>query len=241
MQVVFDHAETEASGIITFYFKPERRVRFEPGQFADLRVPHDDVDDRGDSREFSLSNSPNESLIAITTNFAQRNGSSFKRALRNLKPGDGAFLAEPMGDFVLPKDTLIPLVFVAGGIGCVPYASMIKWLVERGEQRTTQLIYSASTPHDFAFSELWHSYSLDFIPIVTQPPTTWHGQTSQLTAQKILKLVKSPSVRGQASRDSRDQLIYLAGPQPMIEPLFNDLLKAGIPRSQLLLDYFTGY
>jgi ferredoxin-NADP reductase len=231
MRVVFDHAETEVPGVITFWFKPERRVRFEPGQFAELRLPHPNADSRGDRREFSLTSSPDDPLVSITTNFASTKSSSFKRALQALRPGDTAGLAEPMGDFVLPKDTSIPLVFVAGGIGCAPYASMVKWLLRRNERRSITLIYTAAGPHDFAFDNLWRAYGLIVIPIVSRAQPDWHGLAGRLDADRLLDLI---SPRG-------NKLIYLAGPQPMIEPLFNSLIAAGAARSQLLLDYFTGY
>lgn len=230
-KAVFDHAEAIGPNVHTFWFKPEARVRFEPGQFAEFTIPHANPDDRGITREFSIASLPGEPLVALTTNFARTNGSSFKRALRKLRPGDVITMAEPMGDFVLPKDASIPLVFIAAGVGSVPYAAMVRWLRRRGEQRSIKLIYSASQPENFIYDKLWRDYNLAFIPILTRPHASWRGQTGRLTPKKILELA-SPIT---------NQLLYLAGPQSMIEPLFDDLLRAGIPRGQLLLDYFSGY
>lgn len=231
MHAVLDHAEKVALGISTFWFRPETHIRYEAGQFVELYLPHAPTDARGERREFSLVSSPHEPLIAFTTNFAFENGSSYKRALQNLKPGEAVTFNEPMGDFVLPKDTAIPLVFVAAGLGCTPYASMVKWLIARSEQRSIQLIYSASRPNDFIFNDLWRSYELNFIPIVTRPTANWHDRTGRLDVDKILEL----------AGPTKDKLLYLAGPQSIIEPLFNDLLAAGLTRAQLLLDYFPGY
>lgn len=231
MYIVFDHAEMQQHGISTFWFRPEAELRYEPGQFIELYLPHARADERGERREFSLSSSPHEPLIAITTNFDFENGSTFKRELRKLKPGERVAVNEPMGDFVLPKDTSIPLVFVAAGLGCTPYVGMIKWLIERDEQRQIQLIYSVSQPGDFIFQDLWRNYRLDFIPVVTSPTADWHGETGRITASKLLELIDPVD----------DKLIYLAGPQSLIEPLFNDLLATGLTRAQVLLDYFPGY
>ena len=231
MQVVLERVEKIRPDVWTFWFRPDARVRFEPGQFAEFRVPHADADERGDTREFSISSLPGEPVVTITTNFARTNGSSFKRALRALKPGDAITMAEPMGDFVLPKDNSIPLVFVAAGVGCTPYVSMIKWLIVRSEQRDIKLIYSARMPDDFIFQDLWQSYPLEFIPVITRPVGNWHGQSGRLNAAKILDL----------AGPAENKLIYLAGPQSMIEPLFDDLLALGLTRRQLLLDYFSGY
>ena len=135
MQVVFDHVEIINPGISTFWFHPPAHLRYEAGQFVELYLPHAPADARGERREFSLSSSPHEPLIAFTTNFAFENGSSYKRALQDLAPGETVILNEPMGDFVLPKDPAISLVFVAAGLGCTPFASMIKWLIARGRAK----------------------------------------------------------------------------------------------------------
>src|SRR5260370_23357793 len=113
-----------------------------------------------------------------------------------------------MGDFVLPKDASIPLVFVAAGIGSSPYASIIKWLLGRGEQRAIQLIYSAGQPDDFIFSELWRQYPLEYVPVLTRPASNWHGETGRLSVTRVLEIIGPMS----------NKLIYLAGPQSMIEP-----------------------
>ncbi|MFI5275210.1 MAG: ferredoxin--NADP reductase [Candidatus Saccharimonadales bacterium] len=230
MKATFSYAEIVAPNIVTYWFQPERPMRFDPGQFVEIYMPHDSVDNRGHWREFSLSSSPNEELIAITTNFFSH-GSTYKQALKSLTPGTVVTMKEPMGDFVLPKDCTIPLVFVAAGLGIAPYASIIKWLLERGEQRDIQLIYSVSSPSEFLFYDLWKQYDLNFVPLVTRPDNAWKGHAGHLNVDRLLALM----------RPLERSLIYLAGPQSFIEPFYNELLAAGIPRSQLLLDYFPGY
>ena len=60
-----------------------------------------------------------------------------------------------MGDFVLPKDTSIPIVLVAGGIGLTPYHSMVKWLTDIGEKRQIQILLAFNEAHDFIFEDLF--------------------------------------------------------------------------------------
>ncbi len=230
MRATVTHIEKITPTIYTYWLKPERKVRFDAGQFVEIYVPHSPVDNRGDWREFSLSSSPSEEQLSITTNFFE-NGSSYKKVLKDLQPGVELTVKEPMGDFVLPKDPTIPLVFVAAGLGTMPYVSMVKWLTEKKEQRPIQLIHSVSQTSDFFFNAVWRRYDLDFIPIVTRPNSDWQGLTDRLDASKLLALIGPLD----------NKLIYLAGPQSLIEPMFNSLLAAGIPRSQLLLDYYPGY
>lgn len=230
MKATLERSEIIAPNIVTYWFRPERPVRFDAGQFIEIYLPHVPADNRGLWREFSLSNAPHEELVSITTNFYTPS-STYKQALKSLAPGTVVIMKDPMGDFVLPKDTSIPLVFVAAGLGSVPYVSMVKWLLKRNEQRQIQLIHSVSSPDEFLFYDLWRQYDLDFVPLVTRPDNTWKGHAGHLNVDRLLELMGP----------LENKLIYLAGPQSFIEPFFNELLATGIPRSQLLLDYFPGY
>ena len=230
MRAVLSHIEIVAPNTVTYWFQPERPMRFEAGQFVEIYLPHTPVDNRGEWREFSLSSSPHDEQIAITTNFYSPS-STYKQALKSLVIGTEVLMQDPMGDFVLPKDPTIPLVFVAAGLGSVPYVSMVKWLIHRNEERQIKLIHSVSTPEAFVFYDLWKQYNLDFVPLVTQPDNTWKGHAGHLDVPRLLALMGP----------LENKLIYLAGPQSFIEPFYNELLAAGIPRNQLLLDYFPGY
>jgi glycine betaine catabolism B len=150
MRARLEHIEDIGGHAKTFWFKPERRVRYVAGQFTELHLPHD-ADDRGIRRWFTLSSSPTENLVGITTRFARQQGSSFKRQLAGLRAGMTLDLADPMGDFVLPKDQSIPLVFAVAGLGITPVRSMVKWLVDTQEKRDIRLIYADSQPNDLLF------------------------------------------------------------------------------------------
>src|SRR5882724_8480449 len=128
MKVALDHVEDIAEHIKTFWFTPEQPTRYVAGQYTELYLPHDNPDNRGEKHWFTLSSSPTNSLVSITSKFSPNNGSTFKRTLLQLPLGTQVTMAAPMGDFVLPKDKSIPLVFVAGGIGVTPMHSIVSWL-----------------------------------------------------------------------------------------------------------------
>src|ERR1700722_16878985 len=142
MQVFFDHSAPEADNIKTFYFRPEKPVHYTAGQFIELTIPHKNPDKRGIKHWFTLSSPPTDELLSITTKFAGDQSSSFKKALFKLKPGTELRMADPMGDFVLPKLIQTPLIFVAGGIGITPFHSMLSWLAATGEVRPIKLLYA---------------------------------------------------------------------------------------------------
>ena len=221
MKVTFDHSKPAAQNIITFYFKPDREVRYQAGQFIELRLPHDNKDSRGDKRWFTLSSSPSEDLLSITTKFTVEDGSSFKNTLRSLQPGTVVDMASPMGDFVLPKDASIPLVFVAGGIGCTPFHSMVSSLQGSGEDRNVLLLYAANNEQEVAFKDTFGKLGPRLQMIIGE----------RLDADKILEL----------AGERPDQYIYLSGPEPMVEALEKGLKAAGVNKKHIRTDFFPGY
>ena len=230
MKVTFEKAERLAPTIETFWFKPEKPVDYVPGQFIELYLPHKQVDERGEKHWFTLSSSPTDKLLAITTKFAERS-SSFKGAMRALEPGTVVDMAEPMGDFVLPKDASIPLVFVAGGMGITPFHSMFKWLAETDQTRNIKFIYAVRSEDDIIFQDTYDKAGIHATIIVHEPSDAWGGERGIITGEKILKL----------SEASEDSLIYLTGPEPMIESLQDQLLALKVPKRRLVTDFFPNY
>jgi len=219
MKVTYIGSEPAADEIRTFFFRPVKRIRQIAGQYIELTIPHDNMDDRGDKRWFTLSNSPSDELLSITTRL-NPHSSSFKKALLNLKPGTELNMASPMGDFVLPKDSSIPLLFVAGGIGSTPYHSIIKFLQDTGEKRDISLLYAANNVGNVAFRETFEKLGDKF--------KTQIG--NRISAEEILKNVHKSGTH-----------VYVSGPEPMVEALEKDLLDKGLDKNHFHGDFFPGY
>jgi ferredoxin-NADP reductase len=233
MKAVFSHAEPIAKGLTTFWFKPLQRVRYEAGQFTELHLPHQ-ADDRGERRWFTLSSSPTDGLISITTKFASERGSSYKKELLALQPGTEVTLAEPMGDFVLPKDQSIPLLYVCAGAGVTPVHSMVKYLRDRDEHRRVQVVYGVSQLDELAYADLFGEYAAAFVPVIKRAPKGYSGETGSISSGRILAWL-------QDFDEADSAYIYLSGPEPMVETCFKALKKAGIQENRLITDYFQGY
>jgi len=231
MNVTFDHSEPVAHNIKTFWFKPEKPMRYIAGQFTELYLTHPDADNRGQRRWFTISSSPTDPLVSITTKFASQHGSTFKQTLAALKPGTPLKLAEAMGDFVLPKNPATKLIFVAGGMGITPMHSMIKWLLDTGEKRDIHLIYAVTEQDELAFEPLFKQYGCQLTTVIKQPPSSYKGETGSLDANRILEL----------AGDDGESLFYLSGPEPMVEAFTKDLKAKGVDKRRLVTDYFPGY
>lgn len=232
MKAVFDHSKDEAANIRTFYFRPEKPVDYTAGQYTQLALPHPHPDKRGPRRWFTLSSAPGGEFLTITTKYAGDGAtSSFKRTMFNLKPGTEVHMAEPMGDFVLPKLIQTPLVFVAGGIGITPFHSILEWLARTGEQRSIRLLYGVRSEEEIIFEETFGRAGVQPTIVVSDPSPSWGGERGRMTAELIMGLEKP----------SEDTLVYLSGPEPMVEALGEGLKKAGLPKQRLVTDAFPNY
>lgn len=231
MQVTFTHSREEAPDIRTFFFEPEKPLAYTAGQFIELNVIHDQPDARGTKRWFTLSSSPTEGELAITTRLRGIDGSSFKQALFNLKKGDVAQVTGPMGDFVLPKFVQTPLIFVAAGIGVSPFRSILTWLHDTGEHRPIKFVYAVRTEDDIIFTDTFDKAKQHVTVVVLEPTPAWGGERGRVTAEMIVGL----------EHPSDNTLLYLSGPEILVDGLYNDLLTAGINKAQIVTDRFSGY
>jgi ferredoxin-NADP reductase len=230
MKVIFEKSYHESENIVTFFFKSERLVQYTAGQFIELTVPHHKPDDRGIKRWFTLSSSPQQELLSITTKFAPKS-SSYKVALLRLEPGTELNMSDPMGDFVMPKLTQTPLVFVAGGIGVTPFHSMFEWLADTNETRPIKFLYSVKSEDEIVFQGSFDRSGIKPTIIVSNPSDAWGGERGHLTAEQIIGL----------EHPTDDTLIYISGPEAMVESLIKDLQKTGIKKHQIVGDYFPNY
>jgi ferredoxin-NADP reductase len=231
VKAILDHVEDAATNIRTFWFKPEKPMRYVAGQFTELYLPHPNTDNRGDKHWFTISSSPTQGLVAITSRFASDRSSTFKKTLWQLQPGTVVTLAEPMGDFVLPKDQSIPLLFAASGIGITPVHSIVRQLHDNNETRDITLLYGVRNADDLAFKSLFESAAISFVPIVKQRQASWYGEAGSLDSARIL----------QSLAGKKNPLVYLSGPEIWAEKTVAELAQAGVPTENLITDYFHGY
>ncbi|MEI2268643.1 FAD-binding oxidoreductase [Microbacterium sp. No. 7] len=214
-----------------YSFRTERPVRFAPGQYLELEVPHARADSRGTRREFSILSSPAE-LPLVKIAMREGSQSSYKKAIATVEPGDELAITGIWGDFVLPRRTDAPVLMVAAGIGVTPFVSQLRHIRLTQESRDVVFVYVASASEELAFREDLEAAGIPVIVITRDEPAhlpvgwTWGGG-ARLDAESLLRLV--PDIAGRHA--------YVSGPPALIATLTPALERA----KSITTDAFSGY
>lgn len=140
--------QTGSQRHLLFYFWAGRPLRWKAGQYLHYILNHPNPDDRGVERYFSIASAPHEKNVMLTTRFAPK-GSSFKKTLKKLKPGDVIEAREKGGDFILDHRKKM-FVFIAGGIGITPFRAILLDLDRNRKPLNVQLLYT-NRNNDFPY------------------------------------------------------------------------------------------
>jgi glycine betaine catabolism B len=206
-------------------FLPEKPIDFIPGQFIELVLPRPDShDERGNRRWFSVASAPHEKPLSIITRFHPSDSSSFKNSLFSLDSGSELLIADAMGDFVLPKDSSLPTIWVAAGVGISPFISKARFMKHNNTKRSAHLFWTTSQDEPLP-------YGADFAAVLDSVFVS--DKKSSLTPEDIMS---------QVGADLLDRsLYYVAGPEKFVEGFIDKLATLGIPRHRLIGDFFHGY
>ncbi|MCT1395564.1 flavodoxin reductase [Microbacterium sp. p3-SID338] len=214
-------------------FRAKGRVRFLPGQYLELDVPHRRPDARGTRREFSIVSAPADlpTLRIAYKNGDQQHPSSYKRALAAAEPGATFAVTGTWGDFILPRGEQ-PVLMVAAGIGVTPFVSQLRQLQATGERRDIVLVYVASSAEELAFRDELAATGVRAVVFTRDEPDdlpahwTW-AQGARLDADTLEHAVGDLSARH----------AFISGPPRLIADLAPALQKA----RSLTTDAFAGY
>lgn len=226
-----------ANDTFDFIFSSDRKLRFKPGQYLEWTLFHEKRDNRGMRRYFTIASSPTEKNIIMGVKFYE-NPSSYKKAMAAMKPGDTIVASQLAGDFTLPRDKNKKLVFIAGGIGVTPFRSMIKYLMDKNEQRDIIIFYSNKSFTDIAYKQIFEqaekSLGIQTIYSLTDSnsvPWNWRGEKGFVSEKMMKKYVP----------DFNERVFYVSGPRSMTIAFQKVLKDAGIRRNHIKTDFFPGF
>jgi NAD(P)H-flavin reductase len=200
--------------------KPTEELTWRPGEHGIFTLPGKSF--RGQKfRAFSVASIPEEGVIIIGTR-TRSPISNFKKDLIGLQKGEEVGVRGPFGWFTL-KDETTPLVFVAGGVGIVPFRALMKQV--ESKPRPVEIIYSSSDA--YLFEE-------EISQMVEKSDQFKLHKTKgrEETKQKLEEMAKTYG---------KDAYYYVSGSQSFIKSVKEEIIHHSIPRNRILSDLFIGY
>jgi glycine betaine catabolism B len=224
----------ELPDVISFHFQPETPFNFIPGQFLKYTLPHENPDDRGITRFYTIASAPHEEHIQVTTRFAEKS-STFKDALRKLEPGATIEAIGPNGGFTNTEPEK-PAVFIAGGIGITPFRSMMMDFDNNHIMARVTMLYGSRTPDNILFKDTFDDIAtrnphFKIVHVIEMPDASWTGESGRITAEMIQKYAP----------DLANLIFYLSGPKPMVDIFTNMLQGLNVDKAHIKQDFFPGY
>lgn len=204
-------------------------LRFSPGQFAWLTLRASPF--RAKEHPFSFSGSAAE---AGTLRFTIKELGDFTRTIKDVKPGELAYVDGPHGIFTVDRHPRAPaFVFIAGGVGIAPIMSMLRTLADRNDPRPLRLVYGNRRWENVLFREeidlLRSRLSLEVIHVLQETPPGWTGLSGVLS-EPVLRRAIPPELPGAT--------YFLCGPKPMSDSVQRTLRKMAVPLHQVHCELF---
>jgi len=236
-EVVLKNKKEVAEGATAFFFEKPEGFTFRAGQHIEMKLINPpETDAEGNSRMFSLVNSPFEDSIVIATRMRD---TAFKRVLGQIPIGGKVTVENPHGSFMLHNDSSKPAVFLIGGIGITPIFSMIKDATEKKLPHRLVLFYSNKRPEDAAFLQeleilARQNHNFKLIATLTESEkskTTWNGETGHIDQAMLHKYVD----------DLQIPIYYISGPPVMVAAMRKLLTDSGVNEDNIRTEEFSGY
>ncbi len=216
--------------VSSYRFSRPPELTYKPGQYFFITIKQGDKEL---THHFSFSSSPTEKEhFEFTKKLTDH---EYSLALKEAKVGDWARIDAPYGQFTFAGE-YPKIALLAGGIGITPFVSICKYATDKQLKSKITLFYGCRTEKDIAFKQELEEMAeinknLKLVFILNQPPPDWKGATGVVTADVIVKEMS----------DYKENIFYVCGPPPMVTAIQKLIEGIGLEKTQLKLEYFTGY
>ena len=239
--------EPESNVITSFYLKPddsESLPIFLPGQYITVRVSTSDGSTT--MRNYSLSDRPGMDYFRISVkkeisdNHCDPKGYVSNKLHDEINVGDTLEIGPPCGEFTLNiKDKHDrPLVLMAAGVGITPIISILNSALESMPNRKIFLIHGCLNEEVQAFKATIDDLADKYNNLQI------HYRYSDINPENEVLNEKYCS-QGFVDADLIESLVpnrhadyYFCGPKPFMMNIYQDLLRWGIPASQVHFEFF---
>ncbi|HFI0027029.1 TPA: hypothetical protein ACGOSU_000083 [Streptococcus suis] len=202
-------------GLLKLDVKSQNLTRFKAGDFIFIRFPNQP--DLAEPHPFSLACFDDYSFSLIIDQVGD-----FTQALARLDIGEGLEFTHGYGVLHRFKSSLLrqdKLVMIAGGVGIVPFLS----LIEKNPRQTIHLIHTVKNGRA--------KIAYDWLQCLAtkRPNFTYFAQEGRLDEPQLKELIPL----------DRDNFFLIAGPMAMNRAYQNYLVKNGIPEDRIFYESFA--
>jgi glycine betaine catabolism B len=250
--------KVEGTDIMTFRFTKDGYPEYKAGQFAFFPLDNVDNDSRGPVRHFSLTSSPTEDALIISTRIRD---TPYKQRLSTIQEGEQVKVSKPQGNFVLHDDYSKHAIFLSGGIGVTPFRSMIKYATDKqlpikitmfdsnrnrqnilykdefdkwaAQNQNLKIIYTITAEEEKGGEPERHTMA-DASSSAAETKGNWNGERSRIDRTMIERHLSKEEIS--------NAIFYICGPPGMTKALAGLLQKQfQIPDGRIKVEEFTGY
>ena len=229
----------ESEIITSFYLQPADGggvPLFKPGQYITVRIP----DNRGQTtmRNYSLSNPPGEDLFRISVK-QEPKGFVSNFLHRSAREGTEIEIGPPCGEFFidLSEKHQRPLMLLSAGVGITPLLSMLLGVLKTQPEREVFFVHGVLNGRVHAFRDFVRQLA------ASHPTLKVHYRYNEATAEdrKMQWHDSEGLIDAELLEDmlpDRDADYYFCGPKPFMVGIYHNLLKWGVPASQVHFEFF---
>ena len=236
------HREDESSEITSFYLYPAdggKVAKHLPGQFISLRIFLPQLD-LNQIRQYSLSSKPDDNYYRISVKreigtALNTDGMISNRLHDHIKVGDIVELTPQAGNFILRDKIDGPVTFLSGGVGQTPLISMLSDLLENGTDHPVTWLHGCRGESVHAFKDQINQFDEQHENFVQQ--VFYSEATSAHVDSGILQGHLDIGQIEQFEPDPKGHY-YICGPTVFITKQYNDLVEAGIKRTNIHFEEF---
>lgn len=198
---------------------------FRAGQYVNVFL---DVDGTETSRPFSIASAPGLEHLDLTVR-ATPDGFVAPWIHASLGEGSELITTGPQGSFY--HEPLIDgddVVFLAGGSGITPFASIVRDQVRRGWPLKVTLVYGSRTPDDVIFggelARLAEEHErFTYHLVISEPPEGYGGRAGLLSRELLAELIGPVGER----------TFYICGPNALYDLCLAGLRELGVGPHQI--------
>jgi ferredoxin-NADP reductase/nitrite reductase/ring-hydroxylating ferredoxin subunit len=220
----------------------KRHLDYTAGQFAFFDIGGVNNDPKGPIRHFTISSSPTEDFIMITTRIRD---SPYKQRISSLQEGVKVKVRGPEGKFVLHEDYSKPAIFLSGGIGVTPFRSMIKYATDKQLPIKIIMFDSNRNEQNILFKDEFDEWAgknknLKIVYTVSDEDgrnsssSPWTGEHGRINKEMLNKYLNNDELQ--------HSVFYVCGPPAMLNAMKNLLEgELNITKERIKIEEFTGY